>query len=246
VLAPVALLGQYGSGLDAAATRRRVDIGQSQEARSVVESAAADSQRYWFGMKRKTLIGIAALIPLVMVAIALLALPEPDFEIVDDADGYQLRRYAPFNVAQTQVEGSFDDATKPAFERLVAYIQGGNGGGRNLPMMAPVNQQPVGNGASGEWLVQFVMPKEYPMSYLPPPVDERVSLQRVPARLVAARRYRGSWDEARYRRHEAELLDALFDTGLTVIGTPIFARYNAPFVPGFLRRNEVLVEVADD
>jgi hypothetical protein len=197
-------------------------------------------------MKRKTLIGIATLIPLVMVAIALLSLPEPDFETIEDAQGYELRRYAPFNVAQTQVEGAFDKATKPAFERLVGYVQGGNGGGRNLPMMAPVTQQAVGDGDTVEWLFQFVMPKEYPRSYLPPPVDERVSVQTVPGRLVAARRYRGSWNETRYRRHEAELLEAVSDAGLTVIGAPIFARYNAPFVPGFLRRNEVLIEVSAD
>jgi effector-binding domain-containing protein len=213
----------------------------------MVQSAAG---RIWNSslncMKRKTLIGIATLIPLVMIAIALLSLPEPDFEIIEDAKGYELRRYEPFNVAQTRVEGSFENASRPAFERLVGYVQGGNGGGRNLPMMAPVTQQAVGDGESVEWLFQFMMPKEYPMSYLPAPADERVSLQTVPGRLVAARRYRGSWDEPRYRRHETELLEALSDAGLAVIGTPIFARYNAPFVPGFLRRNEVLVEVSAD
>ena len=90
------------------------------------------------------------------------------------------------------------------------------------------------------------MPREYPLSYLPTPADERVSLQRLPARLLAVRRYRGGWGEARYREQEAALLEALAARGATIIGAPIFARYNAPFVPGFLRRNEVLVEVADD
>lgn len=195
-------------------------------------------------MKRKTLIGIAALIPLVMITVALLSLPEPDFEVVSGGDGFEIRRYRPFNVAETQVAGTFETASKEASERLVNYIQGGNQGGRNLPMMAPVNQQPVGGGESGAWRVQFVMPKEYPTSYLPPPVDEQVSLETIPARLIAANRYGGSWNEARYRKHEAALLDALDDAGVSVIGAPIFARYNAPFVPGFLRRNEVLVEVA--
>jgi hypothetical protein len=197
-------------------------------------------------LKRKTLIAIAALIPLVMIAIALLSLPEPDFEVVAEGDGYELRRYQPFTVAQTRVAGDFERASEHAFARLVAYVQGGNRGGRNLPMMAPVNQQPVAEGASDEWLVQFVMPKEYPRSYLPAPTDERVSLQTLPGRLVAAHRYGGGWSEARYREHERALLQAVEAAGLRKIGEPVFARYNAPFVPWFLRRNEVLVEVADD
>lgn len=196
-------------------------------------------------MKRKMLIAIAALIPLLMISIALISLPEPDYEVVAKGDGFELRRYAPFNVAQVQVEADFATASAGAFEPLVDYIQGGNRGGRNLPMMAPVNQQPLPEGADTRWLVQFVMPKEYPMSYLPAPVDERVSLQRLPARLMAAKRYRGGWGEDRYREHEADLLAAVTDSGRSVIGAPIFARYNAPFVPGLLRRNEVLVEVAD-
>jgi hypothetical protein len=202
-------------------------------------------------MKRKTLIAIGALIPLVLIALALLSLPEPDFEVVANEGDFELRHYQPFNVAQVQVSGDFESATEQAFEPLIGYIQRGNRGGRNLPMMAPVNQQrldagPTSAAEMSQWLVQFVMPKEYPMSYLPAPADDRVSLERMPARLMAARRYRGGWGEARYREHEAALLEALASAGQSVIGEPIFARYNAPFVPGFLRRNEVLVEVADD
>jgi hypothetical protein len=206
-------------------------------------------------MTRKALIAIAALIPLVMIAIALVSLPEPDFEVVAEGDGFELRRYPPFVVAEVQVSADFEHASERAFEPLVGYIQGGNRGGRNLPMMAPVNQQPLdeasasaltATAAQRAWRVQFVMPKEYPLSYLPTPADERVSLQRLPTRLMAARRYRGGWDEARYREQEAALLEALAARGATIIGAPIFARYNAPFVPGFLRRNEVLVEVADE
>lgn len=196
-------------------------------------------------MKRKTLIAIAAMIPLVMIAIALISLPEPDFEVVAKGDGFELRRYAPFNVAQVQVSADFDRASSRAFEPLVSYIQGGNSGGRNLPMMAPVNQQPLTEESETDWLVQFVMPKEYPMSYLPAPADARVSLHRLPPRLMAAKRYRGGWSEDRYREREADLLAAVSASGRSVIGAPIFARYNAPFVPGLLRRNEVLVEVAD-
>ena len=207
-------------------------------------------------MKRKWLVAVAALIPLVLIAIALVSLPAPDYEVIAKGDGFELRSYKPFNVAETEVDGDFEGASAPAFERLVGYIQRGNAGGRNLPMMAPVMQQPLGPQATSvepqanpeqasRWLVRFVMAKEYPMSYLPAPTDARVRLRELPARLVAAKRYSGGWTAQRYYTREADLLSALAEAGLVARGAPSFARYNAAFVPWFLRHNEVLVEIDD-
>ncbi|QQO52194.1 MAG: heme-binding protein [Thiohalocapsa sp. PB-PSB1] len=211
-------------------------------------------------MKRRTLIVIAALIPLVLFAIAVMSLEEPEYRVLKTTDDFELREYQPFLVAETVVNGRFDQVGDRAFRILVDYIQGGNQGGRNLPMTAPVNQQPKiadlsvldapGNTSyqaaerdSDAWLFQFVMPKEYSLPMLPQPIDERVTLRQMPARLIAARRYSGGWGESKYRANEQALLDALQRERLITVGTPIFARYNAPFVPGFMRRNEILVEV---
>ena len=60
---------------------------------------------------------------------------------------------------------------------------------------------------------------------------------------MAVRRYSGTWSENRYRDNEDQLLAALDDDSIDVIGDPVFARYNAPFTPWFLRRNEVMVEI---
>lgn len=194
-------------------------------------------------MKRKTLFIIAALIPLALFAVAVMSLDEPEYQVIEQNDAFELRAYKPFVVAETRVDGDFDEVGSRAFRRLVSYIQGGNQGGRNLPMTAPVNQQPIADGSDERWLFQFVMPKEYRLQMLPQPMDADVTLRQMPARLVAARRYSGGWSERKFRDNEQTLLDALQREGLVPVGTPIFARYNAPFVPGFLRRNEVLVDV---
>ena len=194
-------------------------------------------------MKRKTLVIVALLIPLALFAVALMSLDEPEYEVIEQTDAFELRAYKPFLVAETRVDGDFDEASGRAFRSLVSYIQGGNQGGRNLPMTAPVNQQRVAHGNDDTWLFQFVMPKEYVLQMLPQPMDEGVTLRQIPARLVAARRYSGDWGEQKYRDNEQALLEALQQERLMPVGAPIFARYNAPFVPGFLRRNEVLVDV---
>jgi hypothetical protein len=206
-------------------------------------------------MKRNYLFLAAALIPLVFVAMALLTIDEPRYQVVEEADGFELREYLPFLVAETRVEGSFSGSADDAFDLLVDYVQGNNVGGRVIPMTAPVRQQPANasNGGavpvsaadaeSDSWLFQFALPKEYQMSMLPRPLDERVDLRRLEPGLVAALRYGGDWSETRYRAKERELLDAVRSAGLTTVGTPSFARYNAVLIPWFLRRNEVLVGV---
>ena len=106
-------------------------------------------------------------------------------------------------------------------------------------MTAPVGQQP----AQEKWAVSFMMPAEYTLGTLPAPADPKVTLRPVPARRVAAVRYSGFWSQARYLKFKAELESWIRAKGLTVAGDPIWARYNPPFTPWFLRRNEILIPV---
>ena len=79
---------------------------------------------------------------------------------------------------------------------------------------------------------------------LPAPTDERVSLRTVLARRMAAVRYSGTWSRKRYERNLARLQEWVKTNGLVASGEPVWARYNPPFTPWFLRRNEILVPVA--
>lgn len=65
----------------------------------------------------------------------------------------------------------------------------------------------------------------------------------VPARTVAVRRYSGFWSERNYRKQETLLLSALTTDNIKTRGAPLLARYNGPFTPWFLRRNEVMIDV---
>jgi hypothetical protein len=79
---------------------------------------------------------------------------------------------------------------------------------------------------------------------VPQPRDPAVQIRAVPAQLIASWRYSGRWTEANYREHEAELRAAIAARKLTITGEPVLARYNPPFMPSFMRRNEILIPVA--
>jgi hypothetical protein len=70
-----------------------------------------------------------------------------------------------------------------------------------------------------------------------------VTVREVPRRLVATWRYSGRWTEARFREEEQQLRRELAARGLVATGDAEIARYNPPFMPTFLRRNEVLIPV---
>ena len=111
--------------------------------------------------------------------------------------------------------------------------------GEKIEMTAPVEQQNL----QGRWAVSFMMPASYTLETLPVPVDPKVSLRQVPARRLAAVRYSGTWSKKNYLRYMQELESWINDEGLTIVGEPVWARYNPPFTLWFLRRNEILIPV---
>jgi hypothetical protein len=201
-------------------------------------------------------------IPLILFALIILfsgpnnamAIEEAPYQVVKTEGSFELRDYAPHILAETFVDGTFEEAGSSAFQRLFRYISGNNRSQTKIAMTAPVSQElgekidmtaPVGQQKSGgQWVVSFMMPESYSMETLPIPDDPQVSLRKVPARRMAAVRYSGFWSEKNYQKNKLKLDSWILKEGLTVSGEPIWARYNAPFVPWFMRRNEILVPVS--
>jgi hypothetical protein len=173
--------------------------------------------------------------------------------IVSDG-AIELRRYDPMIVAEVSVTGSRDSAGNRAFQPLFQYISGANVDrsaidmttpvtrerGTKIAMTAPVTQEA---GEDGSWRVAFVMPREWTMETLPAPVNPAITLRTVPGRDIAAIRFSGYARVTNEDAAEEALREWLRSRDYTVVGEPVYAGYDAPFVPGPFRRNEVLLEV---
>jgi hypothetical protein len=190
--------------------------------------------------------------------LALLAVPamsqaieEPDYELVQKlGESVEIRRYPAYVVAEVLIAGPADEAGNQAFPILAGYIFGKNKGERKFAMTAPVTQSsapakfamtaPVTQSAAdGGTLVRFVLPKGVTLSSAPEPIDERVKLREVVGHTLAAIRYSGFWSQANEAEQFEQLRAALRTAKLTWVGEPVLARYNAPWTPWFLRRNEL-------
>jgi hypothetical protein len=197
---------------------------------------------------------ILAVAVIIIGAIDAMAIEEATYDVVKRDNIFEIRDYAPHILAETVVEGDLDQAGSKAFRKLFRYISGDNLSRDKLAMTAPVSQEPKGEKiemtapvgqqrVQERWAVSFTMPSSYTLETLPEPEDPQVTLRQVPARRMAAVHYSGFWSEKNYLRYRMELESWIHGRGLTIVGDPVWARYNAPFTPWFLRRNEILIPV---
>jgi effector-binding domain-containing protein len=203
----------------------------------------------------KKIIVIAVTTSLLLIGVQkVMAVEEASYVVIKKDKAFEVREYPPHILAETLVDGEFDKAGSQAFQKLFRYISGDNVSNTKVAMTAPVSQHSVGEKiemtapvgqqrSQDKWAVSFMMPKSYTLTTLPQPKDSSVTLRQVPAQRMAVVRYSGTWSEKSYLRHKSELEAWIHKEGLTTTGNPIWARYNPPFMPWFLRRNEIMIPV---
>lgn len=205
-------------------------------------------------MRKSAALVLLNLLLLVFGGIEAMATEEVKYRVLESSGDFELRQYESSIVAETTVEGDFHEVGNEGFRRLFDYISGKNRKKQSIPMTAPVSQEassekipmtaPVNQEKVGEaWRITFLMPSSLTMETLPEPLDPRVKLMKIPGRLMAALSYSGTWSRERYEGKEQRLKELIRQRGLKIEGEPVFARYNPPFMPWFLRRNEVLIPV---
>lgn len=164
------------------------------------------------------------------------------YEVERSDKNLEVRRYP--SIVLATVYGRSDN---DAFSILFDYISGDNTPRRKIPMTAPVISSEkiamtvpvISDGRS----FSFVMPSGQDADTVPEPRDARVKLEAFPARRMAVVRFRGRAREKDVRERTSELISYVEGLGLKAKGEPSLMRYNPPFMPGILRRNELAVEV---
>ena len=172
---------------------------------------------------------------------------EQKYSVVSDRDGYQIRHYPTCVVAEVKVSGDFDTAGSTAFGSLFRFISGSNGAGEKISMTAPVIQQSRQSTRLQVWdehIVSFVMPANMTIADTPLPTDSRVTVRQVSDQLVAALRFSGRMSIENFETNTRRLQEYLVRDGYIQTDVARIARFNAPWTPVFMRRNEIQIPVA--
>jgi len=176
------------------------------------------------------------------------------YEVTGHLGKVELRRYPALRVAQ--VSGMFPNE---AFWHLFRYITGNNRVKQKIAMTTPVIASekismttPVITSSGIEMTtpvvtdtetMSFVLPAKYASEEPPEPLDPVVRLGTIPERDVAVIRFKGKAGHTEIEDETATLLLVLEESGIRPVGQPFLMQYDAPMVPGFLRRNEIGIEI---
>jgi hypothetical protein len=187
-----------------------------------------------------------------------MSVESPEYDVLRQEGPFELRRYRGYLTASVRVTADgYGRATGDGFNPLADYIFGNNHASDRISMTAPVSAgrvccqkiamtAPVTSTHSDEdYVVSFTMPSSYSMEDLPVPNNPAVTLESVEPHMAAAVRFSGYLNEKDVSDAQAELDDWMAKQGLTPIGEPVAAQYDAPWKPWFARHNEILIPVED-
>jgi hypothetical protein len=193
-------------------------------------------------MKRRLFLLLSPL--LFLFCEAAMATEEPRYTVLVSDPPFEVRRYAAFTVAQTQMQGDFDAASSSGFRRIASYIFGDNlqaglGAQRKISMTAPVTVTPEAEG----WRVHFVMPSAESVQTLPRPLNPQVTLRPVPEHETVSVRFSGFTTQASIQEQTDRLKTWAQARQLKLSTTAQIARYDDPFTLPWNRRNEILIDL---
>jgi len=189
-------------------------------------------------------------------------------------DGVELRRY-PETVTVETIAPDERTAFRRLFRYLSGVNRSGQSvsmtapvetRGESIPMTTPVRsgsgeESDEGGGGdavdrrdreddptadSGGMRMAFYLPADYNQVTAPEPLDPAVWLRVEPETTMAVRPFSWYTPEWRVRRMKRELLSTIQREGIAPVGDSVLLRYDDPWTPPFMRRNEVAVEVETD
>jgi len=163
-------------------------------------------------------------------------LEEPQYELLSEYEGFEIRRYSESVQARLLTPSSGWSGSSGGFRRIAGYIFGGNETNQRIAMTAPVQMWDTDSGS----MMSFTMPSKYSIKDLPSPIDKGVEIVKVDEYVVAVLPFSGLSGTSKARRLMAKLETLIQASGLTAKGAPVLAVYDNPGTTlPFMRRNEI-------
>ena len=178
---------------------------------------------------------------------------KPEYQVVQSEQNIEIRQYMPMIIAEVNVAGDRENASRKGFQLLADYIFGNNTVQKVISMTAPVQQKknqkismtaPVQQQLSEKsWQISFVMPSEHNLDTLPIPNNKRVQLKKISAKKFIVIKFSGTSSKKNITEHENQLIKYVREKQINITESPKYAFYNTPWTLPILRRNEVMFEI---
>lgn len=162
----------------------------------------------------------------------------PDYQVVEKDGAFEIRDYPALTIVSTPMQKRGEDGS---FMRLFRFISGRNDHSQKISMTTPVLMTGTVSGT-----MSFIVPKDVAEHGVPAPSSPDVTVSTKPAARYAVYRFSGPSKPVPSEAASKKLLAWATSKNLPVSGSPIYAYYNPPWTPGFMRRNEVLIHLSGE
>lgn len=164
------------------------------------------------------------------------------YEVLKKIEDIEIRQYPELLFAVVQ-----NNNNDSGFNLLFQYISGENKTRRKIEMTTPViTSEKITMTApviTGKNYMAFAIPSSYNNMTAPIPTNPAVKIEIHKEKTMAVLQFSGRTNETKVQKNIQKLFTKLKKHTLQIKSEPVLMRYNSPFTPGFLRRNEVAVEI---
>jgi len=183
-----------------------------------------------------------------------MAIETPRYTVVKKSGRIELRSYDAYITASVEINAdTYNAAANKAFRILADYIFGNNTKRTKIAMTAPViNEKTITSEKiamtapvmasevdSQTYVISFTMPSIYTMDDLPLPNNKTVKISRIPEHKAAVIVFSGYTTEGKIKKKQEELMEWARVNRIMLEGKPAVSRYDPPWKPGIIRRNEI-------
>ena len=162
------------------------------------------------------------------------------YEVIEKDGDIEIRQYPDLMLVSVDT-GEASQGRDGSFMKLFRYISGANIAEQKIAMTTPVFMEDEHARSQGK--MGFVLPQDVAAAGIPAPEATDVKIRKRSGGRFAVIRFAGQLNSATAREKEAELRKWLDANGIVGEEFAESAGYDAPFTPGPLRRNEVLIRL---
>ncbi|MAA76504.1 MAG: hypothetical protein CML73_00515 [Rhodobiaceae bacterium] len=170
---------------------------------------------------------------------------QPSYKVILEQDKFSIRDYSEVIVVETEVVASRRGAANEAFRKLFRYISGNNEANLEISMTSPVAQTLANeeDEIAENWAVRFFLPRSLSEENIPQPSEAGVAVVKLKAQRYGSVYFKGTQNDKNVSENLVKLEAFITENGYEVSGLPVYAFYDPPFIPWFLRDNEILLPV---
>ena len=163
---------------------------------------------------------------------------EPDYKVLEKESMIEIREYPSLILAEVRGDGEEKATRDEGFRALFQYITGANEQSQEIKMTAPVFQSQLGD---NQWSMSFVIPKKWEWKKIPQPKNKNILLRKLESQEMAVISFKGRGRDKNFSKHQKILENYLKEKNKNYNEEKaIYAFYNPPWTPWFMKRHEVL------